>query len=61
LRATQFPDSCHGLPQYAGCLLMETIASLREQSAVQSGLVELQHVVMDGASTDNTRNVVAKF
>ena len=45
----------------AGQLLADTIASLRGQSAVQSGSVDLQHVVMDGASTDDTRDVVAKF
>jgi len=45
----------------AGRLLVETIDSLRGQSAVQSGSVDLQHVVMDGASTDDTRDVVARF
>ena len=45
----------------AGRMLADTIASLRGQSAVQSGSVDLQHLVMDGASTDDTRDVVAKF
>ena len=45
----------------AGKLLADTIASLRGQSAVQSGDVHLQHLVMDAASTDDTRDVVAKF
>ncbi len=38
--------------------LAETIASLREQSAVRSGLVDLQHIVVDGASTDGTIELV---
>jgi len=43
----------------AAALLADTLASLRGQSAVQCGEVELQHIVVDGASTDNTREVVA--
>lgn len=45
----------------AGQMLAETINSLRGQAGVQSGSVDFQHVVMDGASTDDTREVVAKF
>ena len=44
----------------AAPLLADTIASLRRQSAVHSGSVDLQHIVIDGASVDDTTDVVAK-
>ena len=41
--------------------LAQTIESLREQSAIRDGRVELQHIVIDGASTDGTRDLVANY
>lgn len=41
--------------------LAQTIESLREQSAIRDGRVELQHIVIDGASTDGTRDVITNY
>lgn len=45
----------------AGRLLEETIRSVLEQTAVASGHLELEYFVLDGASTDDTRQVVEKI
>lgn len=43
----------------AGHLLPDTIASIRNQRAVLGGSVCVQHIVIDGASTDYTRDLLA--
>jgi glycosyltransferase involved in cell wall biosynthesis len=41
--------------------LPETIESILGQTAVKSGAVELEYIIIDGASTDETAEVVAKY
>ncbi len=45
----------------ASHLLAETIESVLQQTAVRSGAVELQYLVVDGASTDDTLKVARSF
>ena len=45
----------------AGRHLRDTLASLHGQRAVAAGRCRLEHVVMDGASADETRSVVEEF
>lgn len=44
----------------AGHLLPDTISSIRNQRAVLSGRVRVQHIVIDGASSDGTRDLLAE-
>jgi glycosyltransferase involved in cell wall biosynthesis len=41
--------------------ITETIQSVIEQSAVVKGLVELEYIIVDGNSTDNTKNIILSF
>lgn len=45
----------------AGALLERTIHSIRSQYAIVQNRCRLEHIILDGASTDNTLAVVAKF
>lgn len=45
----------------AGSLLERTIHSLQSQSAVQNHRCHLEHILLDGASTDETLLVVSRF
>jgi glycosyltransferase involved in cell wall biosynthesis len=42
-------------------LLPETIESILNQSALKKGLVQLQYLIIDGASSDNTAEIVYPF
>jgi glycosyltransferase involved in cell wall biosynthesis len=42
-------------------LLPETIKSVVEQSALGQGIAELEYIIMDGASTDATAEVVSRY
>jgi glycosyltransferase involved in cell wall biosynthesis len=42
-------------------LLPETIESILTQSALREGLVQLQYLIIDGASSDNTADVVQPY
>jgi glycosyltransferase involved in cell wall biosynthesis len=44
----------------AGHLLPDTIESIQNQRAVLDGRIRVQHIVIDGASSDNTSDVLAK-
>ena len=46
-------NSAHYLP--------ETIRSVLEQSALHQGTAELEYYILDGASTDQTAEVVSRF
>jgi len=45
----------------AARLLPATLASVAEQSDVKSGAVEIEHLVIDGASEDDSRSVASRF
>jgi glycosyltransferase involved in cell wall biosynthesis len=45
----------------AAALLPDTLESVATQSAVLSGQVEVEHLVMDGASTDATGEVALRY
>jgi glycosyltransferase involved in cell wall biosynthesis len=46
-------NSAHYLP--------ETIRSVLEQSALHQGIAELEYFIIDGASTDETAEIVSHY